>query len=118
MEGILYESDGLLSFLIVTVAIGGGMAWAAGGSVAEGWKSMAHLVFYTFLLTLADRFLHYALFEGTLLSALHFVVDFLILLAFAWLGFTARRASQMKRQYGFRTRGDERDIGRQPGAPV
>ena len=116
MQGLLYE-NGLISFLIVTVVIGGGMAWAAGGAVADGWKSMAHLVFYTFLLTLADRFLHYALFEGTLLSVLHFVIDFVILLGFAWLGFTLRRALQMRRQYGFRSRGDERDIGRQPGAP-
>lgn len=112
MDGILYAEGGLISFLIVTVAIGGGMAYAAGGAVADGWKSMAHLVFYTFLLTLADRFLHYALFEGELLSLQHFVIDFLILLAFAWLGFTLRRASQMKRQYGFRTRSD----GREPDA--
>ena len=110
MQGILHE-ESLLSFLIVTVAIGGGMAWAAGGAVADGWKSMGHLVFYTFLLTLADRFLHFALFEGTLLSVQHFVVDFLILLAFAWVGFKVRRASQMKRQYGFR----DREIGRAPG---
>jgi len=115
MEGILFE-NGLLAFLAVTCAIGGGMAFAAGGAVADGWKSMAHLVFYTVLLTGADRFLHYALFEGTLLSVRHFVVDFLILLACAWLGFTLRRRSQMRRQYGFRDRGDARDIGRQPGA--
>ena len=117
MEGLLYEK-GLLSFLILTCVIGGGMAFATGGAVAQGWKTMAHLVFYVFLLTLADRFLHYALFEGTLLSPLHFVVDFAILLGFAWLGFTLRRAAQMKRQYGFRSRGDARDIGRQPGSSV
>ena len=108
MGGILYAEGGLLSFLILTVVIGGGMAYAAGGAVADGWKSMAHLVFYTFLLTLADRFLHYALFEGELLSVPRFVVDFLILLAFAWLGYSLRRASQMKRQYGFRARNRER----------
>ena len=109
MQGILYEQQ-LLPFVVVTWLIGGGMAFAAGGAVADGWKSMAHLVFYTFLLTLADRFLHYALFDGTLLSLRHFVIDLLILLAFAYAGFRLRRQSQMRRQYGFR----ERAIGRAP----
>ena len=110
MEGILYE-HGPVVFLILTGVIGGGMAYAAGGAVADGWKSIGHLVFYTVLLTLADRFLHFALFEGTLLSVQYFVVDFLVLLAFAYLGFRLRRGSQMKRQYGFRSRGG---IGRSP----
>lgn len=101
MEGLLYEG-GFLSFLILTCVIGGGMAYAAGGAVAQGWKTMAHLVFYVLLLTLADRFLHYALFDGTLLSVLHFLVDFSILLAFAYMGFRLRRMSQMRNQYGFR----------------
>ena len=109
MEGLLYEK-GLPSFLILTCVIGGGMAFAAGGAVAQGWKTMAHLVFYVFLLTLADRFLHYALFEGTLLSILHFLIDFAILLAFGYAGFRLRRMSQMKNQYGFR----ERTMGREP----
>ena len=87
MEGMLHE--GLLPFVALTLVIGGGMAWAAGGAVADGWKSMAHLVFYVFLLTLADRFLHFALFEGTLLSVRQFLIDFLILLAFGYVGVPA-----------------------------
>lgn len=103
MGSFLYEHT-LLSFIALTVIIGGGMALATGGAVAQGWKSMRHLAFYTLLLTFADRFLQFALFEGTLLSPKHFLIDLVILLIFAGLGFMLRRRSQMSRQYGFRTR--------------
>ena len=103
MSSFLYEHS-LLSFIALTLVIGGGMAMSTGGAVAQGWKSMQHLAFYTLLLTLADRFLHFALFEGSLLSAKHFLIDLIILLIFAGIGFMLRRRSQMKRQYGFRTR--------------
>ena len=100
MQGFFHEA-GLGAFLALTVAIGGGMAFSAGGAVARGWDSIAMLAFYTLLLTLAERFLQFALFDGTLLSVPFFVLDFAILLAFALLGFRLARRSQMARQYGF-----------------
>ena len=100
MEGFFHEA-GLGAFLVLTVAIGGGMAFSAGGAVARGWDSIRMLVFYTLLLTLAERFLQFALFDGTLLSIPFLLVDFAILLAFALAGFKLARRSQMARQYGF-----------------
>jgi len=100
MFEFLYEHT-LLSFVALTIVIGGGMAMSTGGAVAQGWKSMGHLFLYTLLLTFADRFLHFALFEGTLLSVKHFLIDLVILLICAGIGFGLRRRSQMKRQYGF-----------------
>ena len=99
-SGFFHEA-GLVPFLVLTVAIGGAMAFSAGGAVARGWDSFGHLAFYTLLLTLAERFLQFALFGGTLLSPLFFAIDFVILFAFAWLGFALRRREQMARQYGF-----------------
>ena len=101
VAGGFFHEAGLGPFLALTVAIGGAMAFSAGGAVARGWGSIGHLVFYAFLLTCAERFLQFALFEGTLLSPVHFAIDFAILLAFAWLGFALRRREQMRRQYGF-----------------
>ena len=99
MEGFFHEA-GPVAFLVLTVVIGGGMAYAAGAAVARGWDSLRMLVFYTLLLTCAERFLQFALFDGTLLSIPFLLVDFAILLAFALVGFKLARRAQMARQYG------------------
>ena len=104
--GAFFHEAGLGPFLALTVVIGGAMAFSAGGAVARGWGSMGQLAFYALLLTLAERFLQFALFDGTLLSPIHFAIDFAILFAFAWLGFALRRREQMRRQYGFLRRRD------------
>ena len=51
------------------------------------------------ILTLAVRFLHFALFEATLLSAHYYLVDLAVCLAFGFLGFRTTRAAQMVTQY-------------------
>lgn len=104
VAGGFFHEAGLFPFIVLTVVIGGGMAFAAGGAVARGWDSMGYLLFYTLLLALAERFLQFALFEGTLLSVPFLVVDFAILFAFAYAGFHLRRREQMRRQYGFLAR--------------
>jgi len=98
MEGIVYESS-LVSFIALTLFIGGGMAWASGAAVARGWESKGFLVAYAALLACVERFLQFALYEGTLLSLRFWVTSFLILLAFAWIGFALKRREQMSRQY-------------------
>jgi hypothetical protein len=52
----------------------------------------------------AQRFIHFALFGGTLLSEYYYAVDTVIAIAFALLGFRFARARQMAQQYGFLTR--------------
>ena len=88
-------------FLLVTVFLGGGAAWLTGRAVAITWRSLWKLLVYILLLTCAVRFIHYALFGGTLLSGYFFLVDFVILLALANLGYRLTRTIQMVSQYSW-----------------
>lgn len=105
MLGLLYE-ESLGAFLFVTVALGGGAAWLSGRAVAQTWRPWWHLVFYLAILALAMRFIHFALFGGTLLSLHFYAIDAAFALAIGLLGFRATRGRQMARQYGFLARLD------------
>jgi hypothetical protein len=96
--GILYDT-GLLTFLILTVVLGGGAAWMAGRAIASTWRPAWQIVPYMALLGLAIRFLHYALFGGTLLSIHYYLVDTVVLLIAGFVGFRLKRTSQMVTQY-------------------
>lgn len=98
--GIIYETS-LGVFLLVTVFLGGGAAYMAGRAVAITWGNLAYVVVYSGLLAAAARFIHYSLFGGTLRSPQYFLVDFVVLLALAGLGFRLTRAGQMAGQYAW-----------------
>lgn len=98
--GIIYETS-LGVFLLVTVFLGGGAAYMAGRAVAVTWGHLTYVVVYSALLTAAARFIHYSLFGGTLLSPHYLLVDFVVLLALAGLGFRLTRAGQMAGQYAW-----------------
>jgi hypothetical protein len=98
--GIIWEVS-LGDFLLVTVFLGGGAAWLTGRAVAITWRSLWKLLLYVALLTCAVRFIHFALFGGTLLSPYFFLVDFVILLALANLGYRLTRTIQMVSQYSW-----------------
>ncbi len=100
MQGMIFER-GIIDFLLITCFIGGGAAYLTGRAVAITWRPIAYLVLYLFLLACAARFIHYALFEGTLLSLHFFLVDAVVLLALGWLGFRITRARQMAGQYSW-----------------
>ena len=53
------------------------------------------------LLAAATRFIHFALFEGTLLSPYYYMVDLIVLVIIAMLGKRVTRARQMSTQYSF-----------------
>ena len=101
MNGILYEEDYLGLFLLVTVIMGGGAAWLAGRAIASTWRPWWHVAFYMLILGLAVRFIHFALFEGTLLSPQFYAVDTAVCLIFGYLGFRATRVAQMTAQYSW-----------------
>ncbi|MBU2360362.1 MAG: hypothetical protein KKB02_15780 [Alphaproteobacteria bacterium] len=65
MQGILYEEPTVWLFLLVTVAMGGWLAWMTGRAVAMTWKPNVQLVLYILVLGLVVRFIHFALFEAT-----------------------------------------------------
>jgi len=93
-------------FLIVTVILAGAAAYLTGRAVARKWGSNVMLVFYMLLLAAATRFIHFALFSGSLLSLHYYVVDLIVLLAIGFLGKQVTRSRQMARQYGFLARQD------------
>jgi hypothetical protein len=101
MSGILYEEAYIGLFLLVTVVLGGGAAWLSGRAIAATWRPWWHVLGYMLILGAAVRFMHFALFEGTLLSAQYYLVDTVVCLIFGFLGFHMTRVAQMTTQYGW-----------------
>jgi hypothetical protein len=99
MSGILYEEDSFSVFLLVTVLLGGGAAWLTGQAAAQTWRPVWLVVFYTFLVGAAVRFIHYSLFDGTLLSPHYYLVDTAFCVFIGLAGFRHARTAQMVRQY-------------------
>lgn len=98
--GVIWEvSAGV--FVLVTVALGGGAAFLSGRAVALTWRPLLKLLGYVALLTAATRFIHYSLFDGTLLSLHYYAVDFVVLYALGFFGYRLTRARQMTSQYGW-----------------
>lgn len=91
-----------VEFVLVTVLIAGAAAYMTGRAIASTWQSNRILIFYIVLLTAATRFIHFALFEGTLLSFYYYLVDLVVLLAIAFAAKRITRARQMVTQYGFK----------------
>ncbi|WP_204333301.1 DUF6867 family protein, partial [Klebsiella pneumoniae] len=54
---------------------------------------------YLLILGLAIRFIHFALFHGTLLSVRYYIVDTAVIIAIGILAWRATRARQMSTQY-------------------
>lgn len=102
----LYEEDSLGVFLLVTVILGGGAAALAGRAVALTWRPWWQVVVYTLILGGAARFIHFALFGGTLLSPHYYAVDSAVCMASGFFGFRAARAAQMVTQYRWINRPD------------
>jgi hypothetical protein len=53
------------------------------------------------LLSLAVRFLHYALFDSKFLTLHYYLVDYAVCLAFGLLGFRLMRVTQMVTRYSW-----------------
>jgi hypothetical protein len=112
-----YGSGGFWTFLLVAVAIFGGAAFLMGQAVAVTWRPAWQVVAYGLLLACADRFMVFALFGGTLLSPVGFVIDMIVLVGIGLAAFRLTRARKMVSQYpwlyemagpfGWRRRGEE-----------
>ena len=99
VAALFYEEDSVGTFLLVTVILGGSAAALAGRAIAATWRPWWQVVVYALILGGAVRFIHFALFDGTLLSAHYYVVDSVVCLVAAFVGFRAARAAQMVTQY-------------------
>ncbi|MFT4078407.1 DUF6867 family protein [Rhodomicrobium sp.] len=109
--GVIWETS-FWAFLFVTVLAGGGAAYMIGRAAARGWNPIWQAGLQVMLLTAAVRFLHWGLFagatleswrqsQGSLLSLHYYLVDAVVLLVFAAIGFSRQRTVQMLRQYGW-----------------
>jgi hypothetical protein len=109
MAGEFYAGgeNGLWTFILVTILMGGLAAYASGKAIAQTWRPFWHVPFYMLIVALAVRFCHFALFEQQLFSLPSYIVDFAVACAAASLGYRLVRARQMTVQYGwlFRRRG-------------
>ena len=105
----LYDSgdNGLGTFVLVTILMGGLAAYASGKAIAQTWRPYWHVPVYMLAVAAAVRFCHFALFEEPLLSLPSYLVDFAVALAAASAGYRLVRARQMAVQYAwlFRRRG-------------
>jgi uncharacterized RDD family membrane protein YckC len=54
---------------------------------------------YVLILGWVVRFIHFALFHGTLLTLHYYLVDTVVLMAFAYVGWRYTRTGQMTTQY-------------------
>ena len=99
MQGILYEEPSAWLFLLVTVLMGGWAAWMTGRACAMTWRPSIVLVAYLLILAAAVRFIHMALFQGTLLSLHYYIVDLIVVQIIGALGFRYTRARQMAARY-------------------
>jgi hypothetical protein len=110
MSGLIWERS-FWVFFWVTCVLGGGAAVLTGRACALTWRQYSHLAIYMIMLAGAVRFFHYALFGGSFFFRIvdrafipsigfyYYLVDLLVLLVLAWVGFRATRAGQMPTQY-------------------
>ena len=98
---LLSDEQSLGVFLLVSVAMGGGAALLAGRAIAATWRPAWHVAAYMLLLSLAIRFIHFALFDANLLSLRYYLVDFAVCLGFGYLGFRLTRVRQMVTRYSW-----------------
>jgi hypothetical protein len=97
--GSLYATETFLQVMFVTGILGGAAAWATGHALAETWRPFRQLAGYMLLLGGAVRFVHFALFEGELLSVPSYLADMLYLLAVGSLSWRMTYARRMVTQY-------------------
>lgn len=99
LQGILYEESSIWLFLLVTCLMGGWGAWMTGRAMASTWRRYPVLVAYLAILALAVRFIHFALFQGTLVSPHYYLVDLLVVQIIGAVGYRMTRVAQMTAKY-------------------
>jgi hypothetical protein len=91
-------------FIGLTVILVGGAAILTGRAVAGNWKPAWQVIAACFGLALVDRFLIYALFEGTLLSFWGTLIHFVLLSAMGLAAWRMAKVAKLVNQYPWRYR--------------
>ena len=95
----LYSNVSIFQVLFVTLVLGAGCALLAGRAIAQTWRSIWIAVIAMIPLAMAVRFVHFALFNETLLQPKTYLIETAILIVVACLSFQRTRARQMVTQY-------------------
>ena len=95
----LYSNESIFQVLFVTLVLGGSGAALTGRAIANTWRNIWVAVAAMIPMGMAVRFVHYALFNETLLSPHTYLIETLFLIVVACLSFQRARALQMVRQY-------------------
>lgn len=98
-QGLLHEEESAWLFLLVTVVMGGWAGWMAARAIARGWRPFWQCVPALLAVAAAVRFIHFALFGGTLLSPHYYAVDAIVVMIIGAAGFRVTRTRQMTSQY-------------------
>lgn len=98
-HGSLHEEDTIGQFLFVTLLLGGWAAWMTGRACAQTWRPISALVFYLLLLGIAVRFIHHALFGGSMFTFYYYAIDTVFLVVIGIIGYRYTRTNQMVTQY-------------------
>lgn len=98
--GVVWEIS-LSEFIFVTLILGGGAAYLAGRAIGGSWEPVWKAIVWMIPLAAAVRFIHYALFSGSLLTLHFYIVDLLILALLAFAGHRVTMSRQMTRQYAW-----------------
>ena len=97
--GGFYSGESPIAVILVTVVLGGGAAFLSGRAIAGDWRAPWQVAVAAVLLGAASRFIHYALFQGDLVSLRDFFADTLFFLLIGLFAWRLRRTHQMVRQY-------------------
>jgi hypothetical protein len=95
----LYAEGSFLHVLFLTFVLGFGCAWATGRAIALSWRPASAAVLAMVPMSFTLRFLHFALFDETLLEPLTWLFEISCLVAVTLLSWRYARAGQMVRQY-------------------
>ncbi len=99
LHGVVFEEESIWLFLLVTCIMGGWAAWMTGKACASTWRPYSVLFFYLLFLTAAVRFVHFALFQGTLLSLQYYAADLVVVQVIGAIGYRSMRVRQMVSKY-------------------
>ena len=94
----MYEKH-IFEFVILTLAIGGWLAFMTGRAFASTWRGYSLLIFALLFLGLVNRFIHFAVVEGSLFSLRYYISDTICLIFIGIIGFQVTRTRQMITQY-------------------
>ena len=95
----LYADGSFLHVLFLTFVLGCGCAWQAGRAIAMSWRPAWVAVAAMIPVSLALRFLHFALFQEQLLEPVTSLFETVCLIATTLVSWRYARAGQMVRQY-------------------